>query len=331
MAILAVGGEADCFTPVSGQTYSWDTTGGRFEANASRGALKVVNGASEVELFLPGGNVTEAWIHAVIYQETQGTGDYIIIKNAAGTNAYKLEFEADGDWSIHFWSGAAWVELDITTDTAVQVADELFDLDIHILVDGTTGIFRVYLDEALLLEFTGDTLGDTASFGRIEFNGFAGGTNEMFVSQVIVADEDTRGWKLATHQATGAGTTTQWTEGAYTDIDESDYNETDFIATNTNDHVDTFAAQNINAAYALYTVKGVAVGVAAAIDAAATPNDIQAVIRSGTTNYPSSSLGFTNDGSSQVKQAIYDDDPDTATTWTQSGVNAMEFGVKAVA
>jgi hypothetical protein len=331
MAVLAVGGEADCFTPVSGQAYSWDTTGGRFNANASRGALKIVNAASEVELFFPGGNVTEAWIHAAIYQETQGTGDYIIIKNAAGDNAYKLEFEADGDWSIHFWSGAAWVELDITVDNAVQVADELFDLDIHILVDGTTGIFRVYLNEVLLLEFTGDTLGDTASFSRIEFNGFAGATNEMFISQVVAADEDTRGWVLQTHQATGAGTTTQWTEGAYTDIDEADYSEADFLATNTNNHVDTFAAANINAAFGLYTVKAVGVAVGGAVDAAATPNDIQAVIRSGTTDYPSSSLGFTNDGSSQAKQALYQTDPDTAATWTQSGVNAMEFGVKAVA
>lgn len=331
MTVLAVGGEADCYTPVSGQAYSFDTTGGRFDANASRGAMKVVNAASEIELFLPAGNVTEAWIHANIYQETQGTGDYIIVKNAAGDNAYKLEFEADGDWSIHYWDTAAWVELDITTDDAVQVADELFELDMHILVDGATGIFRVYLNEVLLLEFTGDTLGDTASFGRIEFNGFAGATNEMFVSEVIVADEDTRGWKLATHNATGAGTTTQWTEGTYADIDESDYNEADFIATNTNDHVDTFAAANINAAFGLYTVKGVAVAVAGAVDAGATPNDIQAVIRSGGVDYPSSSLGFTNDGSSQTKQAIYSQDPDTTADWTQSGVNSLEFGVKAVA
>lgn len=330
MTVLAVGGEGDCFEPVSGQAFSWDTTGGRFDANASRGALKVVNAASEIELFLPGGNVTEAWIHAKIYQETQGTGDYIIIKNVAGDNAYKLEFEADGDWSIHVWDTAAWVELDITTANAVQVADQLFNLDMHILVNGTTGIFRVYLDEVLLLEFTGDTLGDTASFGRIEFNGFAGATNEMFVSQVVVANEDTRTWVLQTHNPSGAGTTTDWPNGTYADVDEADYSGADFISTPDVDDVDTFAASDVNAAWTNYTVKALAVAMRGQIDAASPVGDVQAAVRSGGTNYFSSDLNLTNDGSEHSVQNVFNTNPNTAGAWNQTTVNSAEIGVKAV-
>ncbi len=329
MSVLAVGGEADCFEPVSGQAYSWDTTGGRFDANASRGALKIVNAASEVELFLAS-NVTEAWIHAKIYQETQGTGDYIIIKNIAGTNAFRLKFESDGDWTLSVWSSGAWSDLATSAVNAPIVAGELFTLDLHINVANSGGEITAYVNEVSVVSYTGDTLADTASFGRIEFNGFTSGTEEMFISQVIVADEDTRAWVLMTHQATGAGATTDWPSGTYADIDEAGYDADDFISTPDVDDIDTFAAANVNAAFTNYTVKAVAVAMRGNIATDSPVGDVQAAVRWGGTDYFSADLSLPKDGSDHSVQHVFGVNPATSAAWDQTAVNAAEIGVKSV-
>lgn len=50
MGIYAVGGEEDCFYTVSGQAFATETTSGRYVSTLSRGAMKVTEATSEIEL-----------------------------------------------------------------------------------------------------------------------------------------------------------------------------------------------------------------------------------------------------------------------------------------
>lgn len=92
------------------------------------------------------------------------------------------------------------------------------DIDIHVQTNtGTGNVVTVYVDGIL---FTSTSEGSGSAEGIINF---AGTHNDMgtavFYSECMVADEDTRGLRVAMLEPNAAGTVEQW-DGAYTDVDE---------------------------------------------------------------------------------------------------------------
>lgn len=330
MSIYAVGGEADCFEPVSGQTYATETTSGRFEANASRGAMRITQASSELELYFPGGNVTEAYIHMYLYQEAVTTeNDWIRIKTVANGNAFRIGLESDGRWSLYKYSGGSFGTALVTSASPVVVSG-LATIDIYLKRHATTGEFSVYKDGTLVVSYTGDTTGDAANFGRIHWKGLTGATNELNLSQVIIASENTIGWKLQTNYPnSNSATNTAWTND-YTAVDEFAYDSGDYIETNSTGQVETYGATDINAAYATYNVKALVIATRASNDSGSAVADIQGALRVSATNYFSANLSLTKDSAEHSVQAIFETNPNTAAAWSQAAVNAAEIGLKSV-
>lgn len=329
MAIYFAGGEEDCFYPISGQVFATETTSGRYVANLSRGAMKITQGTSEIE-----GNfstdITTGWIHMYMYQEVADSNvdDWIQIKKKNGNPAYRICLNSDGSWAVQKYSGAAWsADLAVTSGAVLSSAGAY--IDIKIIVHASTGEIRIYKDGTEVLTYTGDTSIDNSSFGRIHFKGQTGATKEMNISQVIVASENTVGWKLATLYATGNGANTAWT-GDYTAIDEFPLNVSDYIESDTAGQVETYTASDIDAAYSTYNVKAVVIAARAANDSGSTITDLQFALRTGGTNYFSSNSGLTKDGTDYSVQQIWETNPNTTAVWTQAEVNGAEIGVKSV-
>jgi hypothetical protein len=328
MAVYAVGGEADTYTLPASNAFAHESTSGRYEANASRNAMLVTAATSEISLPF-NTSVSTAWVHVYLYHEAAPASnvDYILIQNAAGTETeYKIIHNTDSTWTIQRFKSAAFSSLG-TTAAAVLV-NAAANIDIEIVRHLTTGIFRIYKDGVQIFSFTGDTDTDS-TMGRIRFVGTTTNTREANVSQVIVADENTIGWKLATLSPDGNGANTSWTND-YTAIDESVYNAGDFIETNTLNQLETSTVTNINAAYSTYNVKAVVVAARASNDSGSAINDIQGVVRVGATNYTSANLALPKDGLEYSVQTVFTNNPATATAWTQAEVNALEAGVKSV-
>lgn len=328
MTILAVGGEAECFEFVSGQAFAFEATGGRFISTASRYAMKVQQGVSEIKLALSA-TATEIWMHAYIYQEAVGASDYIYFETAAGVAGWKIALEANGRYSVYKYSGASWGSALATSASPVLVSDG-GQIDVHLKIHAT-GTFNVYKNGTLVVTYAGDTTGDSANIGLIHFYGQSSSSNDMDLSQVVVTDTvDTRGWVLATLTPSGAGTTNNWT-GAYTDIDDTTYDETDYLSVATTAQLATFAAANIDAAYTGATVKAVAVALRAKIDIASAIVNLKAALRVSGTDYLSANLvGPTNDAVSHSGQAVWETDPSTAAAWASlAAVNAAEVGLKS--
>lgn len=327
MTVYAVGAEADTFTFASGQAYGHETTSGRYDSNLSRGAMLVTNGSTEI--YLPfGTSLSSAWIHMRIYQESLTSGTYITLRNAAGTETeYRISTDASGFWTVARYKTASFTDL-ATTSSAAITANTLQDIDIFYTRHVSTGVFQVYVNGVSVMNFSGDT--DTESaVAMIRFEGLTTNTREMNISQVIVADENTIGWKLATLSPDGNGAQTAWTND-YTAVDEFSYNSADFIETNSTSQTETYTCSNINATYSTYNVKAVAVAMRASNDSGSAVNDLQAVVRVSGTDYTSSNLSFTKDGTEQSKQNVWNTNPATSAAWTQSEVNALEVGVKSV-
>ena len=336
MTVYAVGGEADCYTVVSGQAYGHETTGGgtsyatnRYINTAARGGMKVEQGVSEIELMFSA-NVTSAYIHAHLYQEAvAGTvNDWIQIKQLDGDPAFRIGLNSDGTWSAYKYSGATWSAALASTAGSVISAGGA-QIDIYINVHASTGEFRVYKDGTEVLTFTGDTSIDNSNFGRVHFKGQTGTANELIVSQVIAASESTIGWVLATLSPDGNGANTAWT-GSYTDIDEFVLDTGDYIEAIATNLVETSTVSNINAAYSTYNVKALAVGVHASNDSGSVVSDLQAAVRVSSTNYFSPNLSLPKDGLNYSKQYIWETNPNTSAAWSQTTVNAVEVGVKSV-
>lgn len=328
MAVIYAGSEADAFNPQTSQTYVHEATSGRFEANASRGAMLVTSGTSELICPLPS-TYTSFWFHVCLYQELApgSSADYILFETTAGTEApYKIEINSDGTWTFKRYKSGAFTTIGSTASAVLVSA--LGNIDIQVVKHASTGTFNVYKDGASIFAFTGNTDTDN-NVGRIHFKGVTGATSEMNISQVIFADESTIGWKLSTLYPDGAGSNTAWT-GAYTTVDEFVYDSADYAETNATGQTSTFTAANINGAYSTYNVKGVIVAGRLSNDSGSAVADAQAALRTGGVNYFSSNLSLTKDGNEYSKQAVWSVNPGTTASWSQSEVNALEIGMKSV-
>ena len=329
MSVLAVGGEADCWEPVSGQDYAYDTTSGHYELNVSRGAMKVTQGVSEIEL-VTSQTLAEGYIHMYLYQEAVAgnVDDWIQIKKANGDPAFRISLNADGTWAAQKYKSGVW-SADLAVTAGVVLANDAAAFDVYIKVDGTVGEFRIYKETVEILTFAGDTSIDNLTFGRVHVKGQTGSGNELSVSQVILADESTLGWKLASLNPTGNGANTQWT-GNYTDVDEFVFDSTDFLEALSTGLIETSTMSDLNALLGSFNVKAVAFATRAENDSGSSVNDIQATLRISGTNYFSGNLGLAKDGTDHSVQTIFATNPATGGSWSQSVVNALEAGLKSV-
>ncbi len=322
MAVLFAGTELEAFAP-SG-TPAVSTTATFFDANASRMAMDLVDTDTVQANFAAS---TSGWLHFSLYHDdtVHNEADNQIFR-LIDSNTAQVVLQLDGDngiWNLEYWDGSVFVELAAVTLNE----DVLTKYDIEWNIDNASGVFRLYQDGVLLSEFTGDTLhtGFT-TINRVELNsGTSFASFHAYFSEVIVADEDTRGWRLVTIAPTADGNDTAWT-GTFADIDEIDINDGDLINSPTADQIENFVYGDIPAAFDGFEPAAVVVS-ARGQNGGAGPSNVQANVRSGGTNYFSADLAGIS-GSFGPLQAVFATDPDDG-DWTSTAVNSAQFGVRS--
>lgn len=128
----------------------------------------------------------------------------------------------------------------------------------------------------------------------------------------------------------GAGNTTGWTASAgsnYQCVDEAAPNgDTDYVSTATATTKDTYAYPSLSVSPS--TIAGVQTVLDVRKDDAGS-RTVVPVTRSGGTDYDGSSYSVTDTYAMNCQ--IRETDPATSAAWTESGVNAAEWGVKLTA
>jgi hypothetical protein len=125
----------------------------------------------------------------------------------------------------------------------------------------------------------------------------------------------------------GAGNAAQWDPSAgsnYACVDEVPPSDTDYVSTNINDEIDTYAISDLPS---VVSVKAVQVLARARKEGVSTPQNIALVLRTGSTDYPSEDQALNTTFMGHIK--LWEQNPNTAAAWTESGVNGIEAGVKA--
>ncbi len=231
-----------------------------------------------------------------------------------------------GGIAIYMRDPSASYNYNVVVSTPEEVFDDaLHRIDINFKLHNTLGRVAVYVDGLLVLEYKGDTIRDLAATTAVdavcfESSGLFGAT----LSHVIVADQDTRLFRLSGMEITGNGSHTDWT-GTYTDVAETGY-DSNFLHTNTLNAISTFefAAPTISGDYEAYAL--VLAGRASVYGS--TIAGIEMVSDDGTVH---NLAAFPNpDVLPTGRNFVVEINPATGVRWTAADFASTDFGVKAV-
>jgi len=222
---------------------------------------------------------------------------------------------------LEYWNGSAWISgmRVSTTDPSsarVRVAVKIVcNSEMRIYVGGV---------ELAAAAITGITTGQTAVTRTQHWTVNSTSGNCAF-SQIMCADYDLRDSRFMAAALTGDSASNTNGTGAVTTINETVLDESTGVSLTTTAHKrgQTHAAITVPVGYVI----GAAV-LNARGRAAGTITDGKLGFRSGGTNYSSSGRGY-NSGY-EPRGYIIENDPNTATRFTQAGFNAAETYLEAV-
>lgn len=259
------------------------------------------------------------------FHTAYGTGTFhIYINFISGTNSIRvrrgsatgtmLGETANNALSLSQWQ---YVEAKIYHhDTAGTVeirvnGDTVLNLTSQDTKNGTTTPNTIFLS------------GNSYNNGNVYYDDFyvcngSGSTNNDFLGDV----------RVESILPSGVGSSTDWAPSAgnnYECVDESTPNDnTDYVSENTTGDHDTYAFSSIGlTSGSIYGVQQLVY----ANKADAGSRYIKTVCRSGTTDYPNSNTYSVSDTYTYYEDVL-EQDPDTSSAWTISGVNAAEFGME---
>lgn len=233
-------------------------------------------------------------------------------------------------WRLEYFNGSAFVTTEATWANGPGADTALHRFDVRLSLSNTVGVFSVFRDGVLVATFSlTDTIYTTATtIDRISIyaGGYISSATDSFVSAVIVADEDTRSLSLSQMLPSGAGGVSEWT-GTFASVDETGIDDADFIESLTSNQNITFNFADLPTAVAGQAVEAVIVSGRGRVGTTA-PTGIAVAARIGATNFEATLTkpAVTAYGPFQAVLAF---NPATTTPWTQTQVNAAEFGVKS--
>lgn len=327
MAILFAGSELEAFDLLG--TVNTVTTVGKFDSAMQRSAFVAgVNPLTSAARALHA-TVNEYWAHFEINKVNTGTGlsDAVVGYDAANKGLWRLRMSST-NMSFQVWWAGQWRTSSGTVSVALPTGANT--IDVHI-VGGASGSVYVYVDDLIAinlptLSYPTTELINMAYVAFASWFDSATESNRTHYSEIIIADEDTRGMRVLTKPPTSDGALTTWT-GGFADIDEIGVNDADSIVGVTNGDRSTFKADARTYSGAL-TVKAIALS-ARASRAASGPANLRHQLRKGGVNYDAATaiaLGTALIG----RASIWALDPSTGLAWTDTAAKdaALEFGFK---
>lgn len=332
MPILWCGGEDIDFP--AGVSMSFDSSAGRFRSGYARGSQLIPVTLNTAGLSLPfaGGAVTSCWVSCRLALLSNGE---------VSTSYFGLGRSGTSGWLVIGTSAASPSRLALQTHlgtTLTQLAAEtgnslptsgLLKIDIQVVNYGATALVNVYVDGVLLIEFSGDTrVTGVTDLDEVVIPSAGFSSSRPQVSEVIVADEDTRALPgLVSLALTGDGTTTDWT-GDYSTINQTTISDT------TPNYTDTTALDQqfnwTNLPSGSFVIK--AVKIAARMAKSATPSVTQVKIGYNHGGTPGFGTGATKAVTTayETYEQLDSLNPVTSADWAQADMNALQVDLQSL-
>ena len=222
----------------------------------------------------------------------------------------------------------------------VNIADgNWHHIELELVFDNSNGVIKLWVDGiADISETTIDSLSD-GTFGTngidiIELHGYANSANSFWDDVVCWDDEGSFTGQLGQHRfdlltPNADGTTTDFTTSTGVDhhalVDETPANDSDYVESGTSTEKDLFEYTDLSVTP--NSIAGVLVNTRA-FNPDIGAISMNMVARSNTTEADSPNRSLTS--SARLYQHFFDQDPDTTSAWTKTGIDSAEFGVKVV-
>lgn len=308
-----------------------------YDTNLSYGytSLRLADNEQIIDL---GTGLTDVWLHFRLYTTTAATSTDISsvaffdasgnllhgVVSTGSSNQYNLRESSNGTTFTSTYSG--------TTFTANASAGGI-DVDVHLKIDGTTGVFEFFLAGSLLASFSGDTLANGAN--AVRYIRLRSATTIGFarLSQIIVADVSTIGWRVMDAiPETGSQDFSAWV-GAYTEVDDWEWivGKTDSIYSNSGGQVESYPVRNPHSSLSTMVPAAVVVSARAFVTPDAAVSGVDLGLSVGGTFYAGGSTETLaiEDGEVAI-QRIFAANPVTSSGWTTTDINNLQVAVRSV-
>lgn len=328
MTILWCGGE-DVDFQAQGTGVTVDTTSGHFRSGYARCAISCATSTGEATSRaapLSAGAVTSAWVHFQCYSGVF-FGNHLIagLANSASGNGSGIYVGTTGTKAILYkWDGTTATQLG-STGVNTLPTNLPFPVDLQISSYGASSTITLYLNGSSTADIafsgssaiTGVSNLDCASVAARQANGV--------VSEVIIADSDTRTLALVTNAPNAAGDANNWTTGTYASINPTTINDANVIAVNTT--TQDFQANLIDLPSGSFSVAAVKIAARAELTAGAVPTGLKLGVKSsGTVNVGSANTLTT---AWVTYERLMLTNPVTAAAWTVSDINALQLDLQS--
>lgn len=274
----------------------------------------------------PTGNII--WTHATYGHDTSvnGTSNFntskvFSVKDSNGDEiafcrvvGLTMTFGVVGDTT----SESAGVSISLNTNVMV---------DMQIDVDGSTDItLNAYINSGLQFSATVANTGGRGKGTRLEFNNTKtdGFEHNKYYSEFIVADEDTRGWRLREFKPQSLGVYQQW-DGTVSSV--ADASLATGISTDTADERMSFGLRNLDNIDDGDIINRVVVQTFGQRGASGLTSINHFFRYDDGTVEDSSDISLGLFGDWYVEE--FEDNPDTATAWDPADLAGIQLGVRA--
>lgn len=346
--ILWTGAEDLEFSPTGAATL--DQTSGHFRSGWGRGDLQSKDSGSNNAnaTFWTAANIfsqTSFWVSARVYLASTSSAvtDNRIFALTGPSGEPRLMLTGQNGASF---PTQIQVKTVTTTGTTAQIGSNLSctigiapsvpdKLDMQVISYGASGTINIYINGGLCYSFTGNIQTNSiASLNGIQLGSPSGNgsTDYLAWSEIIVATTDTRSMGLVTMAPSGNGNTQAWscTSGTYASVNAWNTvaaGDLQNCNSGTSTQVEEFTWSG-TLPTGNYFVNGVVSSVRSDTNGTG-PGNLQHVVRTGGTDYTSSSQPQT--GALLDYQNVWSTNPNTSANWATSDLTAggFNFGMKS--
>jgi hypothetical protein len=201
-------------------------------------------------------------------------------------------------------------------------------IDIRLTVDGLITKAQLFVNNVLQTGL--ETVNVVPTVGKPVKTVFnmtdMSGSSEGYISEIIIADEETRGMRLAEFSLTTAGTYSQFDSGDLTtsfDNDDTTYTSSNTALQKTSGTIGAYSGSTTN-----YEIREVIVKSRGWKTPNSSINDFRHFVRIGGTDYENATLHTIDGDKKQSYNSGYTVNPATAVAWTFSDLVGLEAGLK---
>lgn len=306
-----------------------NTSSANFDSNYSRcaaiiGTTPVRWGPSSF------GNLSELWLRmrAAEYFGASSNPNVGVINFMTSGGQVILRLYATGNPAtvqLQYWNGSSYTN--IGSSVAISTALSNSFVDVACKIHSTDGWFAWWVNGTKQYELVGNTDFFSATIDQVSIAGW-NQFNSSAISEIVAADLETVGMRVATLALTGAGATNTFASGVYTDVNGSSVNDATFLQSDTAGQLATFTLSDLSASAQLLTPLSVHVNMRAR-NSAVVPQNLEPAVRTGGTDYFGSAVPGLNTSFWNGFGYVWNLNPDTAAPWDASEINAAEAGARS--